>query len=258
LIDEDFDLKYTLKVKSAGPYNTTLTNTTTLDCKDLKISPKLSVKWPHPSGFTLEKLESTSDCKFTVETSLTGVAPGLKLEFKGNDSSKSDLSYTYSIPQATITGEVDVLNFNSVKASVNGGSGDFTAGANVDVKMAKSTIDSYTVGLGVGYTVPKTLFVGARADENFGAYSALATYSGLKDVTLAGRATYKKEKLGATVAAVYKCNCDTTIKVKANVTGGVFAASIKQNLPGKFAVIGVAEFPAQFNSCKFGLNATLG
>jgi len=259
IIDEDFDTKYTLKVKSAGPSGSTLTSTTTLDtAKDVKLSPKLSLKWPHPSGFTLEKFESASNGKLAIETSLTGAAPGLKLEFKGNDSDKGDLGFTYTAPAATVTGEVDLLNFSSVKASAIGGTGPITAGGNTEVKLSKAGIDSYCFGLGLGYTLPKVFFLGVRADKNLSAYSALFSYSAVKDITLAGKLTYnQKDKLGAVVASVYRCNPDTTIKVKAS-SGGVFAASVKHTFPGKFAVVGSTEIPAQLNAAKFGINATLG
>mmetsp|Transcript_835 Transcript_835/g.483 ORF Transcript_835/g.483 Transcript_835/m.483 type:complete len:274 (-) Transcript_835:102-923(-) len=258
LIEEDFDSKFSLKVKSAGPFGATLTTTTNVDTKDSKLSPKLSLKWPHESGFTLEKFESTHDGKLAVETSLVGVAPGLKLEFKGNDSSKSDLSFTYTAPAATVTGELDLVNLSSVKASVNGGNGPVTVGATAEVKLAKSAVESYNLGVGLGYTVPK-LFVGVRADKNFSAYSALVTYNAADAITLAGKVTYtQKDNANAILAGVYKCNANTTVKVKANTNGGVFSSSVKQTFPGKFAVVGSVEIPAQLNSAKFGLNATLG
>jgi hypothetical protein len=222
------------------------------------LTPKLSVKWPHPSGFTLEKFESDSEGKLTVETSLANAAPGLKLEFKGNDSNKSDLSFTYTAPTATVTGEFDLLNFSSIKTSVNSGSGPVSVGADAKVSLANSAIKSYCLGFGLGFTVPKVFFIAGRAENNFSTYSALFTYSALKDVTLAGKISYEKSSLGAILASVYKCNANTSIKVKANTVGGVFSASVKQLLPGKFTVIGSAEIPAQLNSAKFGLNATLG
>lgn len=257
IISDDFDNKYTLKIKSAGPSNTTITTNTAYDAKENKLVPKLSTKWVHGSGFTLEKLEFSPDLKLTVETSLSGVAPGLKLEFKGNDSDKADVTVTYSVPAATVTADIDVHNFSSAKASVSGGHGPFSAGASADLKISKSAIDSTTIGLGFGYTVPKLLFFGLRANKNFADYSALFSYSAYKNITLAGLISYSPKETSAVLASVYKCNPDTTIKVKAATTG-VFYASIKQAFDKKFSVVGSAEIPSSLSSVKFGINATLG
>ncbi len=219
--------------------------------------PKLTTKWTHASGFTLEKLEFSPDCKTTVETSLTGLAPGLKLEFKGNETDKADLSFNYAVPLATITGEFDINNFSSVKTSVNGGQGAFTAGASADLKIAKSSIESTTFGVGAGYTIPKQLFVGVRANKNFADFSALFSYIVNKDITVAAVASHSAKGPAATVATAYKCNPDTVIKVKAN-SSGVLSASVKQAFEKKFSVVGSAEIPSDFNNVKFGVNATLG
>jgi len=257
LLNDDFDSKFTLKVKSSGPSNTTITTNTQFDCKSNKLVPKLTTKWAHPSGFTLEKLELSPDCKTTVETSLTNVAQGLKLEFKGNECDKADLSFNYTIPVATFTGDFDINNFSSVKASVNGGQGPFTAGASVDLKIAKSAVESTTFGVGAGYTVPKQLFVGLRANKNFADFSALFSYIVNQDVTVAGTVNHSAKGPCATLASVYKCNPDTVIKVKVN-TCGVLSASVKQAFEKKFSVVGSAEIPSDFNTVKFGVNATLG
>jgi len=257
LMNDDFDSKFSLKIKSSGPFNTTFTNNTQLDTKSNKLVPKFATKWAHASGFTLEKLEFSSDCKTTVETSLVGVVPGLKLEFKGNEMDKADLSFNYSIPAATFTGEFYVNNFSTVKASVNGGQGPFTAGAGADLKIAKSSVESTTFHVGAGYTVPKQLFVGLRACKNFTDFTALFSYIVNNDVTVAGTVNHGAKGVCATVATVYKCCPDTVMKVKAT-SCGVFSASVKQAFEKKFSVVGSAEIPSDFNAVKFGINATLG
>jgi hypothetical protein len=258
LINDDFDAKYTLKIKSAGPNNTTITTNTALDLvKEPRLVPKVSAKWSHASGFTLEKFELTPDCKMAVETSLTGVAPGLKLEFKGNDTDKSDLFVTYKAPQATITADFDIYKFSSVKASVNSGHGNISAGASVDLKISKASIESTTCGLGAGYTVPNVFFAGLRANNNFASYSGLFNYSAIKSVVVAGSVNYSPKETKATMAASYTCCPGVTMKVKANSTG-VFYASLKQSFAKKFVVVTSAEVPSSFNTVKFGVNATLG
>lgn len=214
------------------------------------------MKWAHASGFTLEKLESSADGKLSVETSLANAAPGLKLEFKGNDSDKAELFFTYKIPTATIAGDVDIATLGAANFSVLGGQGAIGAGANVNVKLAKSAVQSTNFGVGLSYTTPQ-VFVAARAEQNFSNYSALFTYGGVKDLTLAGKVNYNGKDANATVATVYQLCPPVTLKFKAG-TNGVVAASVKQTFDKKFTVIGSAEVPSSLNSVKFGVNATLG
>jgi len=257
LLNDDFDSKFSLKVKSTGPFNTTVTTNTQLCTKSNKLVPKLTTKWAHNSGFTLEKLEFASDLKATVETSLVNTVPGLKLEFKGNESEKADVSFTYTHAAATLTGEFDVNNFSSIKTSVNGGNGPYTVGASADIKIAKSTVESHALHIGAGYTIPKQAFVGIRAFKNFTEFSALFSYVVNKDATVAGTVHHGSKGTAGTLATVYKCNPDTTIKVKAH-TSGVISASVKQQFEKKFSVVGSVEAPHDFNNVKFGINAVLG
>lgn len=220
------------------------------------------MKWAHPSGFTLEKLEAAQDLSFNLETSLTGAAPGLKLEFKGNDKDKADLSFSYKVPQATITGEFDISNLASAKASFVAGSGPVAGGANVDLKIAKSNIESATFGVGLSYTVPKVAFLALRADKNFSNYSGLVSYNTSCPVTgkpmvVAGQAAFSGKDTTASLATQTNWCPEASLKVKVN-SNGVFSASLKQIFEKKFTVISTAEVPLQFNTVKLGVNATLG
>ena len=222
------------------------------------MAPKLSLKWPYPSGgFTCDKLDVSADGKVALETSLTGVAPGLKFEFKGNDTDKADFSYTYTQPAVTLTGDIDIAKFSSVKTSVLSGSGPFTFGGSVDLKISKAQIESTNFSLGCGYSVPSKGFLGLRGDKNLANFSAVASYFVNKEVTLAGTVAHNPKDSSFTLASAYKCNPDTLIKVKANSVG-IFSASVKQSLDKKFSVTGCAEFPSSFNSVRVGVNATLG
>jgi len=258
LLNDDFDSKFTLKVKSAGPFNTTLTTNTQFDTKSNKLVPKLTGKWAQASsGFSVEKLELSADSKTTVEVALSNLTPGLKLEFKGNEADKADASFNYSIPVATFTGDLDINSFSSFKTSVNGGQGPFTVGASADLKIAKSSIESTTFSVGAGYTQPKQFFVGLRANKNFADFSALFSYVVNKEVTVAGVVNHGSKGPSAALATVYKATPETTLKVKAN-TSGVFSASVKQAFEKKFSVVSSAEIPSDFGAVKFGVNATLG
>jgi Eukaryotic porin len=188
---------------------------------------------------------------------LDGAAPGLKLDFKGNDSDKGDLSFTYKHSLATVTGEVDALAFSKANASISTGHGPFSAGAAVDLSIAKSSISGTNLSAGAGYTISGSLFTGIRAKNNFSDYSGIATFVAAPNVTLAGKVDLTSKGTSGVLAAVYKCNPSTTIKVKAN-NGGLINASVKQQVDKKFVVVGTAEVPSTFKGIKFGVNATLG
>lgn len=257
LLSDDFDSKYTLKIKSVGPENTSLTTTIAIDKGLLK--PKLAGKWAGPSGFTVDKLEFTADCKPTVETSLTGLVDGLKVEFKGNDTDKGEMSLTHKIPMATFTSTIDVLKFEKATLAVVSGHGDFTGGVCVDAKLAKMSPQSFVINVGAGYSMPKVVDLGVTANISKGSYTGLCEYKGISDsVKLAGSVTYSSS-VSAAVVASYKCNPDTTMKAKVT-TDGVASFSVKQTLPKKLVVVGSAELPvsAGLSGLKFGINATLG
>ena len=235
------------------------TNVAYNPAKEAKLNTKLSVKCGHPSGFTLEKFEVANDGNVTTETSLIGFAPGLKFEFKGNDSDKGDFSVTYKHAAATVTGEVDTINFSKASASLTAGSGAFTAGGSIDLKLAKMSVASSAFGLGLGYTVPKSIFAGLRVSNGFNLYSGVFHYVAAPAVTIAGNALYNAQaSTGSCVlAAIYKCNDTTTMKIKASSTGLV-NASVKQLFDKKFVTVGSVEIPSSLNGIKFGVNATLG
>lgn len=223
------------------------------------IKPKMSLKWPHPSGFTMEKLEVSNDLKVTVETSLADSLPGLKLEFKGNDSDKADLSFKYVLPAATLTGEFDINSLSKAEASVHGGSGPFTGGlsANFAVGKEDKSAGKVNVGLGLSHTVPNVCFAAVRAKENFSAFSLLFSYSSIQNLVVAGSVNHSAKKSQATLLTSYRVDPSTTFKAKAN-SEGLISASVKRTFEKKFVVVGSVEFPHTFKTVKYGVNATLG
>jgi hypothetical protein len=179
----------------------------------------------------------------------------LKLEFKGNDKNKGDLSLKYTPPAATITAEVDALNFSKASASVSSGTGNVSAGASADFNIAKSSLDAVNAGL--GFKVPKLLDAFLSTKKTFSEFSAGAAYVANKEVTVAATGDYKASKLSGVLALSYKCNPATTMKVKAS-SAGVLNASVKHALEKKCSLVGAAEVPPGMSSVKFGLGITLG
>jgi len=258
LFSDDFDTKYSLKVKSEAPSGVALTTTTDCNCGDGSMSSKVSMKWAHSSGFTVDKLEMAGCNKIKMETSLTGVAPGLKLEFKGASGS-GNLGVVYKHAMATVATDIDVVGFSSANASFVGGSNGIVAGANAAFTMAgKFGIKDY--GVAIGYNQCCGLFAGVTASNKFTDFSTALKYkvnpsltvAALVDITPA-TSTHKFN-----VATAYKCNADTDIKLKVN-NDGVINASVKQQLPKKFVVVGAAEFDTKnLSKMNFGITATLG
>lgn len=227
--------------------------------KESKLSTKLSGKWGHPCGFAVDKLEFANDGKMNTETSLISNVPGLKLEFKANDSDKGDLGFIYKHKHVTVTGEVDTLAFSKATGSLSFAHGRYSAGAIADLKIAKSAVSSTTVTYGASFEIPKSLFAGVRASKNLSEYSGIVTYVANPSVTLAGNILYvaKSKSATGTLATVYKYNPNTSLKLKAT-SNGTINASVKQQLEKKFVVVGSAEVPSSMNGLKFGVNATLG
>lgn len=254
MFDDDFDTKLALKVKTAGPWGSTVTTNTTFNTKDKSTSTKLSVKYPHASGFTLEKFELTSDGHLVTETSLSGTAPGLKIEFKGNDEkNKGDLIATYTAPQATVTAELDVLNMNKFKTTATSGNGPVTAGVSALVNLTKTSVDN--VDVKVGYTAPN--FYGVAKASDFKAFSGLLSYSVNDKFSVAAKVNHCEKGVTGAAAAIYVCCPSNTVKFKVESTGAITAA-VKRSYEKKFNVVAVASTNTSFNDFKWGVNATLG
>lgn len=229
--------------------------------KESKLTTKLSSKWSSKASvFALDKLEFANDGKVMTETSLVvDKIPGLKFEFKSDLADKADLCVTYKHKIATMTGQIDAMNFSKASATIHAGHGRYSAGAAADLKIAKASINSTTVVLGLGFHQPGSLFAGVRASKNLQEYSALFSYVAVPNATVAGHVNYicKDSAPTGALAAVYKYSPDTTFKVKA-LTSGTINASVKQQLEKKFVVVGSAEVPKSLAAIKFGVNATLG
>jgi len=254
MFEDDFDLKCSLKVKTPGPWGSTVTTNTTLNCKDKSTGTKVSLKYPHASGFTLDKLEITNDGYMVTETSLTGLAKGLKLEFKGNDQkSKGDVSATYTHPHVTLTGELDVLGMSQIKVTANSGNGPVNVGASTVLKLASGTPEK--INLAVGYTAPK--FYGVAKVAEFKDFSGLVSYSVNDKLSVAAKVNHGEKGVSGAAAAIYACCPNNIVRVKAGTCGSI-TASLKRSYEKKFNVVVAAGTNTTFNDFKWGVNATLG
>lgn len=261
LLNDDYDFKNFLKVKSKAPNGVTLTTTTELNSNGGKVSVggKVSAKWAHESGFTLDKLEVKGDGSVVVETSLTGVAPNLKFEFKGDDKNKGDLGVVYKAPQYTAAAEFDIAEFASAKASVLAGTGPYAGGASATISLGDK-VDVKSFDVAGSYAVAKKFFTGLSVTNKLSKYGLSFAYFGASNYTVAGLIDFKPEssEKTLTVGGIYKCNPNTNIKGKVN-SNGVVSLSVKQFLASDATVTVATELPTNdFSAYKFGVTASLG
>lgn len=199
------------------------------------------------------------DGKLAYETSLVNASPGLKLEFKGNDSNKGDISMVYQHKAATLTAEVDAINFSKASGSISAGHGRYSFGGSADLMASKPSMSTTNFEVGAGFQMKNLLFVGVRAKKNLSEYTGIMNYIYTPQVTMAGRLNYSTKTnagVGA-LAAIYSHNPTTTFKAKAG-TCGTINASLKQQFENKMVLVSSVEIPSSLSGLKFGVNATLG
>lgn len=212
---------FTLEVNADIPgAPSSLTATSTHDLKaGSKLGNTLSVDYAGPGGFKLDKMEfdPSEEGSYNVETSISEVMDGLKLEFKGNDANKADLSLEYKHDMATVCAAVDATDFKSFSASVSTGFDSIKAGVSAAFKNGGSP----NVAAALSYSAPKMTF-GANLTNNFADIKGMFSMAIDKDITVASNLTYgtAKKNVGANFAAVYKMG-KTTYKAKADMDKNV-------------------------------------
>lgn len=252
----------TFEMSADAPAGVTVTSTSSFDhSKDgAAIDTYVSAKWAHPSGFTLDKLEFNPSAKGSIvtETSLTGLAEGLKLDFKGNDNDKGDVSFTYKHPHGTVHGGVDIMNFKSFGVACVTGMDNFVAGVQTSVNKGKDGF-STKVNTTASYQLNK-IFAGVDVADNFSKYGVLMSFSADKNTVAAVRADMAAGgNVGVQVGASYKCNPSTTLKTKVDVNKQAVDFSVKQSFDKNFNVTGFAQVSSfSVKSMLFGCKATLG
>lgn len=258
LLGDDYDSKYSLKVKSKAPNGVGLTVTT--DYAKSALSGKVAAKWSHESGFAVDKLEINKNAGITIETSLKGAIPDVKFEFKGNDSNKGDLLATYSTNAATIVGQLDVAEFSGLNVSALAQSGAITGGAAVALSLGDSAdVKKFDVAGSYNCSDRKT-FAGLKISDKFATYTGSVAYKACPMAAFAGQVSFKPESsaFSALVGASYKCNPDTQVKAKVSSDGDV-NFSVKQSLSSNCSVTStLATSSKNFGDYKLGFVGNLG
>lgn len=258
LLGDDYDSKYSLKVKSKGPHGVGVTVTT--DYAKSALSGKVAAKWAHESGFAVDKLEVNKNAGVTIETSLKGAVPNVKFEFKGNDSNKGDLLATYTSDVATIAGQLDVAEFSGFNLSALAKTGPFAAGAAVQVSVGDNT-DIKKFDVATSYTCSDcNAFAGLKVSDKFATYTASGSYQHCPKFALGGEVSFKPESsaFSALIGGSYKCNPDTQIKSKVSSEGAI-NFSVKQSLSKNCSITStLATSTKNFGDYKLGLVGNLG
>lgn len=267
LFKDDYTDKTLLKIKHNAPQGVSVTAETEYASKGDKplLPSKLTFKWKHASGFAVDKLQVKNNDGIVTETSMTGVAPGLKFTFKGDDNLKADLGVEYSVDNATVTGELDVVEFSRLRLSGVFGYQQFLLGGNLAYRLPgekPSALDTYTLS----------------AAYNASPVFASVGSTNLSTVDLHLHYTYQQYVLGAivnhslegstppsfTLGGSYACSKQTSVRAKAilpkaNTANTVLAAAVSHNAAAGVNVVGSVETALNnVNAAKLGLQITLG
>jgi hypothetical protein len=227
----------------------------TIEFNDLKnISAKVALDKKF-AQFSVDKLELKSGSS-ALETSLSNVLPGLKLEFKGDDNKKAELAATFKHDFATLTSEVDIANFQSLKASACSARDGFAIGASGHFERADGKLIVKDLGLGLSISKIPGVFLGLKSTKKFSDHLLHFTYALNKEVGLVGSVAYPSKVVN--LGAKYSCNPKTSLKVKLD-TDQKIGFSSKHKLDSSSTITGAITLDLKnLQNYKYGVIASLG
>ncbi|KAG5180109.1 voltage dependent anion channel [Tribonema minus] len=257
LLTDDFSLKRTVKVKHTTPHNVNFTIEN--EHKGSAVAGKVQLKYAHkPSGFALDKVTIAQNGAKTVECSLAGLAPGLKLTAKVDDAIKGDVGAEYVGAGFAIKTDMDVEATKMVTSATAAYEG-VNAGGIISAKLPgdkPAALSDYNAGVAYGGT---GWFTALTTTNKMATYNLSATYAPAKNVTAVVLASLTPETgaQSVVVGTKYVCNPNTTLRAKATSDGMLHAAVQHKCTQG--LIIGAAtEVNAKDMQPKFGFNCTLG
>lgn len=209
----------------------------------------------------MDKLDVAKNGAFALETSLTGLYEGLKLEFKGDDTFKADLGVVYKAQLATATAELDLAEFSSLKASVLARQGPISVGASTKLALGDKVDVVKAIDVCATYTPPSNNIVAAlQVTDRFAKYALSVAYLAGGNYLLSGLFNFSPEKSSSsvTLGGSYKWCSALTLKGKVNNEGTVGVAA-KYTASPTCTISSAAEFPSKdFGAFKVGVTASLG
>jgi len=258
-LNDDYTNKIFAKIKTkAGPVGVTAeVNRQTKDDKTSLLS-KLAFKWAGPSGFSIDKLTMKPDGHHAMETSISGLAPGLKLTFKGDDAEQGDLGVEYNKGAVSATADCDVIMGSQVNGSLCvAAKKNINVGGSATYDIKGSSLSSFSLGASVTQgNIFAALTTNKLDKANLGLLYTVN--SDLKVATSSSHSADKPlEKL--TVGCIFNAQNFGVLKGKFTSDGSIEGALLKDIAPKVSANPSFrisAHKPAETFS--YGLGVTIG
>lgn len=255
LLDDDYTSKVFAKIKSNAGNVKLTTETTRADGGAL--SSKVSMKFSGPSGFNVDKLQLLENGGNKIETSLTGVAPGLKFNFKGNlDKDAGDLGVEYTKGKLALTGEMDVIKLTKMNASLLTSMGALNVGGKVGYSFSKSSLTSYDVGCSYA---SGPLFAAVMTDKKLSEANVNVHYKVNNDLKVATSSNHSASSpLGGFTVGASLATAAGTAKAKLN-SDGLVNVCLNRELAKKVTATPSIQLTASnLSSLKWGVGFTIG
>lgn len=249
ILKDDFDCKNKVTASVAGPCCTKVKIEDDIGTPLSKKGGKLTVKYAHSSGFSLDKL-ALDGKGVKLETSLSKLTPGLKLLYKGAPACTTvGAEFTNKLVAADFS-----IDSEFKKADLSLCVSKNQASVGSSVKLNGTDVADYKVGLSYtqggifsGLTFDKTKTIGLDL-----------SWKSCPVASVAASCEKKGDVYSVSVGTSYNCNPKTTIKAVTDNKLDMKLACI-QTLDKKTTVAGSATFNAKaVKDIKYGIAVTMG
>jgi hypothetical protein len=258
-LNDDYQGKIFTKIKTkAGPVKVAAEITrATKDTKTSLLS-KLAFTWAGPSGFSIDKLTMKPDGHHAMETSLKGLADGLKLTFKGDDGEQGDLGVEYTKGVVAATADCDIITGSKLNSSVCVAAKDnLNVGGSLSYDVTNKSLSSFSLGA----SMTQGNIFAAVTTSKFDSASLGLLYTVNSDLKIATSSSHSAEKPleKLTVGCVFNAQNFGIVKGKFTSDGSIEAALVKDIAKGVTANPAFkisAHKPA--DTFTYGLGVTIG
>jgi len=282
LLKDDYKYGHVLKMKQATPQGVTVTSESTFPCpfpsccesssscgggrgssttaatndSCSEVSTKLTTKYSHPSGFSVDKFQIDPNGAISTELGLSGVAPDLRFLLKTEASKKGELFLEFKQPHIAIKHSLDILDFNTATLAGSVSSNGVLVGFNTSANLSTRALREY--GLALSYRTP-TAFLSLKTSNQLANFSVASRLSLRNNLTLVGQLDTTRDlgKKTFTLGCVVNYTPSTTLRAKVNselVVTGALAHKVAKDV----VVSGTVELDAKKTQHRGGICITLG